>query len=293
MIRGAFLHLPGIGPERLRRLQAAGITTWSELRASPDAVRLAPGPWDRLLAELDRCEEAAARGDLKYLVETFSPRDHWRILAEHFEAAAYFDLETSGLGPDSYVTVIACWADRRLHTYVRGRNLDEFLALLEDVRLLVSFNGASFDVPHVTRAFHIPGIPCAHIDLRWLCHHQQLGGGLKQIERRLAIQRPPELVGMDGADAVWLWDDYLQRDDTDALHRLVRYCAVDVLSLHSVAGRLLRNLHCAVPCPEPTELWKALDQNAITAPTRAQAVAASPRAAQQRMRSALRAARST
>ena len=40
---------------------------------------------------------------------------------------------TSGLEMDSLITVIACWHQGRLHTFVEHENLDDFLDLLDDI----------------------------------------------------------------------------------------------------------------------------------------------------------------
>ncbi len=293
MIREALLHLPGIGPKRCDQLREAGIATWLDLLDRPDALRFPPARWAAVENAILRCEEAVQRRDLPFLAQTFVARDQWRLLGTYYEDAAFFDIETSGLGIDSHVTVIACWFRDRLHTFVHGENLDDFLHLLDDIDLLVSFNGASFDVPVIERAFHIPRIPCAHIDLRWLSHHQELRGGLKQIEYRLGIHRPRDLVGVDGAEAVWLWDDWRRMRDPRALERLVRYCGADVLSLRRLAALLLQNQNCSVACPDGEALWSAihaLESNAnatVPVPDSIEPTLS----AQRRLRMALRASR--
>ena len=293
MIREALLHLPGIGPKRCDQLREAGIVTWLDLLDRPDTLRFPPARWAAVEEAIHRCEDALQRRALSYLAQTFVARDQWRLLGTYYEEAAFFDIETSGLGIDSHVTVIACWFRDRLHTFVHGENLDDFLHLLDDIDLLVSFNGASFDVPVIERAFHIPRIPCAHIDLRWLSHHQELRGGLKQIEHQLGIRRPRDLVGVDGAEAVWLWDDWRRMRDSRALERLVRYCGADVLSLRKLAALLLQNHNCSVACPEGDALWAAIRnlEPSGSAPMSAAETAEPALSAQRRLRMALRASR--
>lgn len=239
MLDGAFLHLPGVGPKRYQRLEEARIRDWDDLEQRLPDLGFGPGIRGGIKAALDQCRRARDEQDIDYLVRTLHPSDHWRILGTFLDDTSYFDIETSGLEADSLITVIACHHRGQVQTFVRDQNLDDFLDLLDDVRLLVSFNGTSFDVPRVESGFHIPSIPCPHLDLRWICYHRQLRGGLKQIERALDIRRADDLQGVDGAEAVWLWNLWESRGNAKALDRLLRYCAADVTGLPLVAARLL------------------------------------------------------
>jgi uncharacterized protein YprB with RNaseH-like and TPR domain len=258
LIRGAFAHLPGIGPERLRRLRQAGIEDWRALTARPGLTGLGPAGRARLSDAVARCEAAVQADDIAFLVEHFKSADRWRVLAAYFERATFFDIETSGLDLGSRITLIACLHRGRLHRFVQGESLDGFLVLLDEVELLVSFNGASFDVPRVEEGFHIPACPCPHVDLRWLCYHAELRGGLKAIEREMGIERPDDLATIDGEQAEWLWTLWEQDRDLRARITLERYCGADVLALKLVAARLLAAHACSVMCESQHELWGLL-----------------------------------
>ncbi|MFO7820774.1 MAG: ribonuclease H-like domain-containing protein [Lentisphaeria bacterium] len=260
MIQSAFRHLPGIGPERLSRLEEAGIRDWGHLAfQSGTLLSMGERAWNQLLAALDECSRAYEAGDLSFFVDSLDTRDHWRILAKYFERATFFDIETTGVDCDSEITVIACYHRGRYCRFFNGENLEEFLDLLEDVELLVSFNGNSFDVPKVERAFNIPGIPCPHLDLRWVCYHQGLRGGLKKIETRLGILRPPDLAFVDGAEAVWLWQRYEQTGDPRLRARLERYCCADAGGLYILAAELLKKMGCTVDGQSGSSVWSELD----------------------------------
>ena len=295
MIRKALRHLPGVGPERLRRFEERGLNTWEDLLGRPNDIPLPSGQRQLLLQHVKEAANALSRGDLTYLTKALAPQDQWRILQHAFDKAAYFDIETTGLGPDSLITVIACLHQNQLHTFVQGENLDDFLDLLDEIELLVSFNGASFDVPQVERGFHIAGIPCAHVDLRWVCYHEKMTGGLKSIEHRLGIQRPQDLHGVDGEEAVWLWEDWIRAHDREARERLLRYCAADVLSLQLLAARILSEKQCNVCCPAPDDLWSLLhaqDQGFAT-PTHVSEAEPSPLTSQRRLHRKLQTLRGT
>lgn len=237
MITEALRHCPGIGPVRLARLHAAGLRCWEDVLANVECI---PEPLrEQLFAECQRCLVAQEAGDVRYFVEHFAPQDKWRILSHFFEQTTYFDIETQGLEFDAPITVIACWHRGTLQTFAEHENLDAFLELLDDVTLLASFNGSSFDVPRILDTFHIPELPCPHVDLRWMSHHQGWKGGLKDITEKLGITRPPDLCQADGELAIWLWNRWIEKSDTAARNQLLRYCGSDVILLLMLAHRLV------------------------------------------------------
>lgn len=257
MITEALQHFPGIGPVRLALLHESGIRSWHDVLASPRRFRTT---WYRQLAdESRRCLDALAEHDIHYLVDRFAPRDKWRILAEYFEQTSYFDIETAGLEYDAPITTIVCWHEGELRVFVEHENLDDFLDLLDEITLLVSFNGSSFDVPRVLDSFHVPELPCPHIDLRWLCYHDGHTGGLKEISTRLGISRPADLLHADGELAIRLWNKWMTTRSASARGQLIRYCAADVLLLVALADRLTRRNGV-----NADELWSQLPAASVT-----------------------------
>lgn len=254
----AFLHLPGFGPKKTETLRATGIRTWHDLIASHSHDL--PGLSDNVPAWITAaraCEDAFARRDLRFLVESLHRSDHWRVLADFLDEAAFLDIETSGDQLMPEITTIICKHRGRLHIYTSGRNLDGFLDLLDHARLFVTFNGASFDIPQLERHFHIPLRDTAHIDLRWVCYHMGLKGGLKEIERAIGLIRPPDLIGMDGAEADWLWRRWKETGNGKLVDRLVRYCAADVIGLEHLSAWLIARETAG---PPPSFEWHGLPE---------------------------------
>lgn len=273
MITQALLHCPGIGPARLARLRQAGVTSWADVLRQPDVI-------DRRCREavVEECRRSLAAfesNDLAYLVERFAPKDKWRILAHYYESVTYFDIETAGLEYDAPITVIACWHRGKLHTFVENENLDDFLELLDDVTLLTSFNGASFDVPRVLDAFHLPQLPCPHLDLRWILYHHGVKGDLKSIAVRNRISPPQDIVGMDGEEAVLMWNIWQTTGVAAALDRLVRYCAADVLLLVLLTHRLVGSNQWT-----DDNIWSHLPEPAVAPTTRGREAPATPSSVQ-------------
>ena len=73
-------------------------------------------------------------------------------------------------------------------------------------------------------------LPAGHVDLRFLLKRLGYRGGLKKIEPHFGILRPPEVAGMDGYEAVLLWQRH-RRGDRTALELLLTYNREDVLNL--------------------------------------------------------------
>jgi hypothetical protein len=61
-----------------------------------------------------------------------------------------------------------------------------------------------------------------------------MGGGLKEIEDKLGLGRPPHMKGVNGWDAVLLWRAYLRNGDVEALRFLVEYNLYDSFQLRSL-----------------------------------------------------------
>jgi uncharacterized protein len=236
----ALLHLPGFGPKKIESLRTRGISTWDELIGTQacDLPGFESDPPDWINA-IKKCQHAASSGDLLHLINTLHRSDQWRILADCLEHATYLDIETSGDQQCPEITLIICKHRGSLHTFTAERNLNKFIELLDEIDLLVTFNGASFDVPQIENHFRIPLGHIPHIDLRWVCYHAQLRGGLKKVENAIGLIRPPDLIGMDGAEADWLWRRYKETGNVALLHRLTRYCAADVIGLEFLSQWLI------------------------------------------------------
>lgn len=254
-------HLPHVGPQREQRLRQEGCGCWSEiLNAARPAAGIDASAWGEICRACEQSLRALEADQATYFASHFPPLEQWRVLAHWFGDASYFDIETSGLDVGSTVTLICCFHRGTPLRFLAGENMEDFLDLLEHVKVLVSFNGTGFDVPRVLDRFHIPDLPCAHVDLRWLCHHLGWRGGLKHIEVGLGLCRPPDLAGLGGAEAVDLWREWSERGDACAKRTLERYCVADTVMLSLLASRLLAQHGVAVTSFSEPELWRRVSE---------------------------------
>jgi uncharacterized protein len=256
MIDGAFLHFKGIGKKTRENLFRLGIIDWSTAEEFMSKIPFQESKRNNLFNEITENKNALNRNDIAFFVNKFHPEDKWRILAHYFEQASYFDIETDGVY--NRITTIALYHKGKLYNFTKNINLDEFLDLLEDVKLIVSFNGSSFDVPVVVQNFRIQSFPVPHLDLRWICYHEGIRGGLKQIERNLSIKRPTELEGVDGLEAIQLWYRWSEYNDKEALARLIKYCSADVLSLVKLTEKILSKKLKSFSSIDDGEIWSLI-----------------------------------
>jgi uncharacterized protein YprB with RNaseH-like and TPR domain len=224
MLRHTFCHLPGVGEATERHLWARGLTTWDAALAAA-GHHLSPD-------DLRASAEQYRSGNAAWFAGQLPSAQAWRLFADFRDRSAYLDIETTGMGPGAYVTTIALYDGRAIRTYVQGDNLADFAADVAAYRLLVTYNGKSFDLPFLKRSLSCR-LGQAHIDLRYVLASLGYRGGLKGCERQLGIARTG-MEDLDGFAAVLLWHEYRQRHDLRALDTLRAYNVQDVLNLEAL-----------------------------------------------------------
>ncbi|RLF72819.1 MAG: exonuclease [Thermoplasmata archaeon] len=244
MLLQTFLHLPGVGEIRERRIWMEGVESWDDYLASPPprgvGERLKKRH-DRMLIEL---KGALGRGQW-HRFSTLLPHSHrWRLFDPLGERAAYLDIESDGLGPGAVITVVGIYTKGRYIPLVRGYNLTRgnIEEALKDSSMLVTFNGTSFDLPMIEK--HYPGVlpPLPHLDLMHTARKTGLKGGLKAVERALGIEREVEVAEVNGEVAVRLWRLWERERSRGALKLLLKYNKEDVKNLEPLARRLYEAL---------------------------------------------------
>lgn len=230
MLERTFLHLPGVGAKRELAIWRAGVATWRDFLELGQA-RLPRGLWEGGRPLVERCLACLARpGGLRELAGLIPPAEHWRFYPR-LGRVAYLDIETGGDPSDwGGVTMVGLYDGRQVTQYVASHNMWLLNDAMKEYDVVVTFAGASFDLPVLRQVFSRLIIPPVHIDLRWPLKRLGYTGGLKRIERRLGLSRPPEVAGLDGWDAIQLWQAH-QAGDPQALNLLKLYNAMDVINL--------------------------------------------------------------
>ena len=232
MLTNTFCHIPTVGPTTERKLWDAGIRDWKTF-TSTDDVPLSTYKRTHVRGYLARSAEELEVGNPDYFARLLATREHWRLYPDFRNRVAYLDIETTGLGvPGDTITSIALYDGTSIRTFVQGDNLDAFADAVEDYRLIVTYNGKSFDVPFIRRYLRLP-MEHAHIDLMHVLRSLGYRGGLKGCEHQLGLSRG-ELEGIDGAFAVLLWHDFRDNGNDKALETMLAYNVQDVVNLETL-----------------------------------------------------------
>jgi len=235
MLKRTFVHLPGVGLKTEAHLWRSGLATWEDFLDARQVAGLGPARLGWFKALLQKSLRHLDHPD--YFATCLPPAEHWRVFRHFRPRTAYLDIETSGAAwAEMAVTVVGLYDGHTLRQFVLGDNLLEFPVALADVDVLVTFNGSQFDLPVLKAYFPDLPLPPIHLDLRFILARLGFSGGLKKIEPRFGIRRAPEVAGMNGYDAVLLWERF-QRGDLTARELLLQYNQEDVLNLETLMAR--------------------------------------------------------
>jgi uncharacterized protein len=228
VIENTFIHIPGVGQKTERKIWQQGISCWVDFLSHSGTV--VSGVMDPLI-RLELEDSKRNRDNIGYFADRLPASDSWRLFEAFQERAAYLDIETSGsdYGEDM-ITVIGLYDGKKMQSFVCGKNLQDFEIAVSSYDLLITYNGAGFDLPVIKNCFPNISLPSGHIDLRFLLSRLGYKGGLKKIEKDFGIFRNANIDGLSGFEAVQLWNAF-NWGDQDALDLLLQYNAADVINL--------------------------------------------------------------
>jgi uncharacterized protein YprB with RNaseH-like and TPR domain len=228
MLTRTFCHIPGVGDRTEQALWASGLTSWDVACPASEVPlpRRLKNDWD---LQMSASAQQLERGNVDYFAGLLPANQHWRLYREFQDSCAFLDIETTGDFPFCEITTIALYDGREIRHYTSGENLRQFPADVRRYKLLVTYNGKSFDIPTIEGNFGIRLRP-AHIDLRYTLRSVGLTGGLKACAGALGLAKP-DLEEVDGRFAMRLWDEYRLSNDPVALRTLLAYNIQDILYL--------------------------------------------------------------
>lgn len=233
-----FVLLDRVGDRTERRIWDQGVWTWTEFLDRDSVSPFSAKRKEAADRTLEEAMDAMHKRMTTFFADRLHNRDIWRLYPTFSDDALFLDIETTGLSRRSAVTVVGLARGSNFRALVRGQDLTraELAKEMEGTRLIVTYNGASFDLPMLRAQFPVPQLDAPHLDLRYLARREGLSGGLKSIERQLGLERDREFAMMTGEDAVHLWHMWERRGNQRALDLLVRYNKADVVNLRDVAN---------------------------------------------------------
>ncbi|MDW5562538.1 MAG: ribonuclease H-like domain-containing protein [Methanomassiliicoccus sp.] len=240
MIRNTFQILPSVGNGKERTLWKSGVRDWDEFRGERKVKGISADRKVDMDRHLDRADHFLDRGMTDYFCKILPTVEHWRLYDRFRKETAFLDIETDGRSSYANVTVVGIHRDGQTIALVKGQNLsaETLSEALEGVKLMVTFNGSSFDLPILGYHFPlaVPRVP--HYDLRHACRRVGLTGGLKSIEKQMGMARAREVEYVTGEEAVYLWRAWERSGSKNALKLLKRYNEEDTVNLLPIADRV-------------------------------------------------------
>ena len=232
MIQASFSCFKGLGTSAEAKLWQYGCLSWNRLSFLPPKT-LSESKLKQVKLEIIQARTALDAGWADYFLNRFQGSDKIRVFKEFQHQTAFIDIETTGLDRRDTITTIAVMTHGTLRVLVNGFDLDQFPRLLKDVKLLITFNGARFDLPFLRRHFNIDlGIP--HLDLMLVLADLGYKGGQKKCETAMGLTRTcvPEQSGMHAPE---LWNRWQTTRNFNYLKKLIIYNAEDVFMLEKLA----------------------------------------------------------
>ena len=256
MLNHSFIFAKGMTEESERALWARGITSWELLAKHPEEASevLGPARAAKLHESVAEAKKAHAALDHSWFRLHWPERELWRLWEGYCQLneIALVDIETTGLTPGyDQITVIGLAdATGAVKTYVQGRplagdeTLEKFREAIRRYRLIVTFNGAGFDLPFIEKHFRETNFRFEqpHLDLLIQARVLGLGGGLKDLEKQLGIIRADDIKEIRGTEAIRLWGAW-RAGDQAAYKRLTSYNQADCVNLAAFAGHIFKRRH--------------------------------------------------
>jgi len=245
MITKSFIFLERVGDKLEQNIWGNGIHDWDSFLKTQNIKGLSRYRklyYDRKILS---ARKALYNFDSSYFLKALPQSEMWRLYEFFKEDAVFLDIETTGLSKnDDDITVFGLYDGINTKIMIKNINLDYKLLKkeLEKYKLIVTFNGASFDLPFIEKRYPnlLPKIP--NFDVKSVTDRLGLKGGLKNIEKTLGIKRNPIIEKFYGGDALTLWRMYRATGDDYYLNLLVEYNEYDVINLKIVAEHCVKKL---------------------------------------------------
>ena len=230
MLRKSFIILERVGLGKEKNIWGQGIAGWDAFLAAERIKGISPKTKHYYNKKIREAKQQLHRQNAAYFAQLLPASEQWRLYDEFKDETVFLDIESDM----NKITVVGLFDGYETKTMVDYIDKDALQQELSKYKILVTFNGRSFDVPVLERYFNIT-IDLPHIDLMHVCRRVGLQGGLKVIELQLNIKRPDSLKWVRGQDTAELWRCWKATGDSDFLDMLLAYNEEDCSNLQRIA----------------------------------------------------------
>ncbi|MBN2423000.1 ribonuclease H-like domain-containing protein [Candidatus Woesearchaeota archaeon] len=245
MITKSFIFLEKIGWKKEQNIRKQGIKDWQSFLNTEKVKGISGKAKAHYNRKIIEARKAISDNNSCYFMNKLPSVETWRLYDFFKEEAAFLDIEASRVNKEGFITVFGMYDGFNTKQMIKDINLD-FKALKKELahyKLIVTFNGSSFDIPFIEKRNPglLPNVP--HFDLRHACAKLGWKGGLKEIEKQLGIKRQNQLVErLYGGDPYLLWRMFKGSGDEHYLKLLADYNEEDVVNLKVIADKVVEKL---------------------------------------------------
>lgn len=235
MLRQTFIHIPGIGHETEASLWKQGCNSWSHYLEDLQRFKIGSADKESFRRQINSSVQALDSGRHQFFSRGLGTKESWRAFEDFRSSCVYLDIETDGGQSGQSVTMVGLYDGKDFQCLVKGDNLENFRDIISNYSMIVTFFGAGFDLPMLLKRFPGMKFDQIHLDLCPALRRVGYRGGLKKIEKEIGIARCDEAEGLNGYDAILLWQRYIRNRDDRALEKLIAYNREDVVNLEKLA----------------------------------------------------------
>ncbi|MDP7180440.1 MAG: ribonuclease H-like domain-containing protein [Candidatus Woesearchaeota archaeon] len=258
MIRNSYIFLEKVNKKTEQHIWNQGITDWDSFLQTDNIKRISKQRKPYYDRQILKARAALYQQNSAHFKNILPSTETWRLYNYFKEDAVFLDIETTGLSSYDDITVVGLYDGITTKTMIQGINLnpEALKQELQKYKLMVTFNGASFDLPFIRKRHPdiLPDIP--HLDLRHACKKLNLTGGLKNIEKQFDIKRRDLVDSFHGGDAVTLWKMYKSTGDDHYINLLVEYNEEDIINLKTIANSVCNQLSKTTYSVQPPPPYK-------------------------------------
>ncbi len=243
MIKNTFQILDRVGTRKEKIIWKQGIHDWNSFRSKETIEGISHQKKSFYDRQLKKAAAALHKGCSDYFCSQLPSNETWRLYDHFKEDSVFLDIEAEGVGRNADITVIGIFDGLDTKTMIKGINMDYHVlkSELSKYKLIITFNGSSFDIPFIKKRYDIlPDVPA--IDIRHCCSRIGLTGGLKNIEKNLGIGRNEIIEKFHGGDPLALWKMYKATGDDYYLKLLVEYNEDDCVNLKKIMNHCYERL---------------------------------------------------